>query len=54
MYFVSTNAVETIVGVGVVSPPSQKMLIIFVVELLMCIFDFITHIHMYFVRQIHS
>ena len=50
MYFVSTNAVETIAAVAVVSPPRKnKHFVIFFAQLLKCIVNCINHIHMYFV-----
>ena len=51
MYFLGTNAVETIAGVGVVSPPSKNKNVknFIFAELLMCIVDCINHIQMYFV-----
>ena len=50
MYFVCTNTVNTIAGVGVGSPPNKtKNVEIFFVDLLRCIVDCIYHIHMYFV-----
>ena len=49
MYFVNTNAVETIAKVGGVSPPrkTRKMLKKIFYELLKCTVDRINHIHMY-------
>ena len=51
MYFISTNAVETILGVGVVSPPSKTKNVehFIYAEVLRCIVDCTNHIHMYFI-----
>ena len=56
MYFVYTNTVATIVGVGEVSPLSKNVKgwsFIFA-GLLNCIVDCINHIHMYLHAQMQS
>ena len=52
MYFVHTNAIETILRVGVVSPPSKRNNVEkwFFCELLRCEDDRINHIQMSFVH----
>ena len=52
MYFVNTNAVETIARVGGVSHPEKTKNVenFMFSELLRCTVDRIDHIHMYFVN----